>query len=65
MTQKLFLVKSLFLLLTLSLTHFANAQDKVNVTGTVVDKDAAVPLEYATVTFIDRTGERSPQGGVT
>ena len=65
MTQKLFFVKSLFLLLTLSLTHFANAQDKVNVTGTVVDKDAAVPLEYATVTFIDRTGERSPQGGVT
>ena len=65
MTQKLFLVKSIILLFTLSLTHFANAQDKVNVTGTVVDKDAAVPLEYATVTFIDRTGERSPQGGVT
>ncbi|MBW2960656.1 TonB-dependent receptor domain-containing protein [Mesonia aestuariivivens] len=65
MTQKLILVKSVILLITLTFSQLANAQERVNVTGTVVDKDAGVPLEYATVTFIDKTGEHSPQGGVT
>ncbi|SHI52914.1 Outer membrane receptor proteins, mostly Fe transport [Mesonia phycicola] len=65
MTQKLFLVKTLLLFVTLSLTQFSNAQEKVKVTGTVVDKDAAIPLEYATITFIDKSGDRLPQGGVT
>jgi len=65
MTQKLFLLKSVILFLALNFTNFTQAQKKFNVSGTVVDKDAAVPLEYATITFIDPTGERSPQGGVT
>lgn len=65
MTKKLFLVKTIFLLFTLSLTQISNGQNKIEVTGKVVDQDAGVPLEYATVTFEDVTGERDPQGGVT
>ncbi len=65
MTQKLYLAKAILFFITLSLTQFLNAQNKVDVTGKVVDKDAGVPLEYATITFKDITGERAPQGGVT
>ena len=65
MTQKLTIAKAILFFITLSLTQFANAQNKVDVTGKVVDKDAGVPLEYATITFKDVTGERAPQGGVT
>ncbi|MFD2432672.1 TonB-dependent receptor domain-containing protein [Mesonia maritima] len=41
------------------------AQQEHTVSGTVVDKDAGIPLEYATITFKDPSGELSDQGGVT
>lgn len=65
MNQKLTIAKAILFFITLGLTEFANAQNKVEVTGKVVDKDASVPLEYATITFKDISGERAPQGGVT
>lgn len=43
----------------------AFAQQTVNVSGKVVDKDAAIPLEYATITFKDTSGNFEDQGGVT
>lgn len=41
------------------------AQQEYTVSGTVVDKDAGIPLEYATITFKDTSGELNDQGGVT
>ncbi len=59
-----FLARNLFLLFIL-FPALSFAQDKKTVTGKVVDKDAGIPLEYATITFKDPSGEKSDQGGVT
>ncbi|TXK76846.1 outer membrane beta-barrel family protein [Mesonia sp. K4-1] len=56
-----FIPLKLFMLL--SLVSFS--QNDYTVSGKVVDKDAGIPLEYATITFNDVTGQLSPQGGVT
>lgn len=56
---------SRILILCLLLPLFAFAQNKYTVSGTVLDDDGKMPLEYATITFIDPTGETSDQGGIT
>jgi len=64
MTQKRYLRNFIFIkLMFLSLLSYS--QNNYTVSGKVVDKDAGIPLEYATITFNDVTGQLSPQGGVT
>ncbi|WP_121666655.1 TonB-dependent receptor domain-containing protein [Mesonia aquimarina] len=52
-----------FFLLFIPLLVFS--QDSYTVKGSVVDKDAGIPLEYATITFKDTAGNYDDQGGVT
>jgi hypothetical protein len=43
----------------------ANAQSKITITGTLLDKTSKAPLEFATVSFISDDKDVSVQGGVT
>jgi hypothetical protein len=49
-------------------TAFAFAQSnasKFEITGTVVDKDAGIPLEYATITITNPNNATDVEGGIT
>jgi len=46
-------------------TSLVFAQEKVKVTGTVVENGSNVPLEYATVTFKSVTNDSIVDGGIT
>ena len=41
------------------------AQNKINVTGTVIDAEDSFPLEYATISFVDAATGNVAEGGIT
>ncbi|KQS92608.1 TonB-dependent receptor [Chryseobacterium sp. Leaf394] len=60
----LFTKKTLGLTFVLSAAALAFAQDKVNVTGSVVSKDNQ-PVPYASVTFVHKTNKALSEGALT
>ena len=60
--QKLKNILSLFILTSIAFT--LNAQQKVEITGTVIDQDTNQPLEYATVVLRPTNGDQVT-GGLT
>lgn len=63
MQPKLIFKTTLLLLLLFPLLSFAQKSYKLS--GKVVDNSGGIPLEYATITLIDETGEKTNQGGIT
>ena len=56
-----FLLGLLFLFSTLTFAQSSN----YSITGKVVDKDAGIPLEYATITVTDVDNAQDVEGGIT
>ncbi len=59
------LQKKLLTLFAIIACSLGYAQKNYQISGKVVDKDAGIPLEYATITLKDTKGNLPPQGGVT
>jgi outer membrane receptor protein involved in Fe transport len=63
------MTKTLILLLVAFCTQLNFAQDpnsnKINLTGTVIDTDTKVELEYATITLINSKNPTAVSGGIT
>ncbi|MEO9953961.1 outer membrane beta-barrel family protein [Nonlabens sp.] len=55
---------TLLLLLTATLGYSQNS-NPITIKGKLVDKTSGEPLEFATISFISATPDKSPQGGVT
>tara|TARA_R110002020_G_scaffold154714_6_gene335234 strand:- start:122512 stop:124992 length:2481 start_codon:yes stop_codon:yes gene_type:complete len=55
----------LVLLLTVPALIFAQANKKFTISGSVVDKQGGVPLEYATITVTDVNNPQGVTGGIT
>ncbi|WP_028375248.1 outer membrane beta-barrel family protein [Leeuwenhoekiella sp. MAR_2009_132] len=53
------------LLLFTAFTFAQSSSSKFTISGTVVDKDAGIPLEYATVTVTDANNSTDVEGGIT
>lgn len=59
------LITYVFISLFLLSSNFIFAQDEISITGTVIDKDINLPLEYATITFFNKSENRIVTGGIT
>ncbi len=59
------LVFILIFLISILNTENLQAQDKITVSGKVVDADQDYPLEYATISFINPTDSKVVNGGIT
>ena len=59
------LIPYLFTLLLLLSSNLITAQDEVNITGVVMDKDVNQPLEYATIAFFSKKENKIVTGGIT
>ena len=58
------LISAIVLLLTFNIIA-AQAPNKLNITGKVVDKDVNEPLEYATISFFSKKENKIVGGGIT
>lgn len=56
---------TLFILTFVLSTNLAQAQNEVEITGTVIDKDVNAPLEYATIAFFSKKENKIITGGIT
>lgn len=56
---------TLFILIFALNTNLALAQNEVEITGTVLDKDVNAPLEYATIAFFSKKENKIITGGIT
>lgn len=54
-----------FTLLLLLITTLSFAQKSVTISGKVLDADEGFPLEYATISFINKTENKVVTGGIT
>lgn len=56
---------TLFILIFALNTNLALAQNEIEITGTVLDKDVNAPLEYATIAFFSKKENKIITGGIT
>lgn len=60
-----YLLLVLFLVSTHSFAQSSNKDNDITVSGILVDKDTKTPLEFATVSLINKLPGAIPQGGIT
>ncbi|TXD82950.1 TonB-dependent receptor [Subsaximicrobium wynnwilliamsii] len=58
------ILSALSLMFLCSLSSLS-AQNKINISGTVVDSQEKYPLEYATISFFNPNGSEAIEGGIT